>query len=1144
MSNFVHLHNHSHYSLLDGACKIDELVQRAIDYKMPAIALTDHGNMFGAIEFYSTAIKKGIKPIIGVEAYIAPRSRKEKQKSNKKDNSYHLILLAKNLDGFRNLMKLVTIGYLEGFYYKPRIDLEVLEQYHNGIIALSSCIHGEIPHLIIKGDLENARKKAELYLSIFSEDFYLEVQDHNIPEEKIAAEGLQFISEVLSIPIVATNDIHYLDQEHYLAHDILLCIQTSKDYDDPTRLKYSTESLYFKSEEEMKSLFPNQLDRITRTVEVADKCNLEFDFKKVYLPKFKSPKMQQVENLEKYLEEIAWSGLRERYSEITPEIMERLNHELQVINQMGFASYFLIVKDFIDYARSKDIPVGPGRGSAAGSLVSYALGITNIDPLKYNLIFERFLNPDRVSLPDIDIDFCFERRGEVIDYVKKKYGEQNVSQIITFGTMGARAVIRDVGRVLKMKYSEVDKIAKLIPFGKNIENSYNDVKEFREIFNNSDERYQKLIQYSKVLEGLARHASTHAAGVVIAPEELTNYVPLYVSNTGDITTQFDKKWIEKIGLLKIDFLGLRTLTVIKNTLQILKQRDIQINLDKIPLNDKKTFDLFGRGETIGIFQFESGGMREYLKKLKPQRIEDLIAMNALYRPGPIKMIDDFIARKRDEKKIKYLHPDLELILKETYGVIVYQEQVMQIASKLAGFSLSEADELRKAMGSKDASIMEVLRSKFINGVKAKSIAEDVATKIYDLMFEFARYGFNKAHSTGYSIVAYQTGFLKTHYPAEFMAASLSSEMGDSERIMVLLDECKRLGIELLPPDVNQSYADFTTKDNSIRFGLGAIKNIGKGAIESIIQAREKHGNFRNIFDLVRYVDLRVVNRKVLESLTQAGALDSLEGHRAQLYEGIEMAINYAQTIQSEAERGQMNIFDLSEHNKNSVLATRYPYLADVERWDDLKKFALEKELLGFYVTGHPLSGYRDEIYAFSTNKLSNLKSIRDGSAIKVGGIITSVKTIFDQSNRKMAFFNLEDFSGSAENIAFASVFEKYSSLIKKDSLVFIVGQVSIQEEKEPKILCEEIIPLAEAKEKFARTVCMNFNLHDIQINTLSEIKKIVQKNQGNCQILIHLTNGDEREFIIRSKSYFVTPSHQLLTSIRNLIGSENVWIEG
>ncbi len=1143
--SFVHLHTHSHFSLLDGACKIDKLVKQAADYGMPALALTDHGNMFGAVEFYQNAVKAGIKPIIGVEAYIAPRSRKEKSKERKGDYSYHIILLAKNLTGYRNLMKLVSIGYLEGFYYKPRIDLEVLREYHEGIIALSSCLQGEIPKAIVQDNIEKAKQKAEAYLQIFGEDFYLEIQNHGIPEEKKAAEGILFLSKELSIPVVVTNDVHYLQRDHHKPHDVLLCIQTSRDLDDPGRLKYSTQDLYFKSQEEMAALFPEYPDALSRTLEVAEKCNLELDFKQTHLPDFKIPEDSKAATLEDYLREVAWEGLKKRYSEITPEIEERFNHELNIINQMGYPGYFLIVKDFIDYARSKNIPVGPGRGSAAGSLISYALGITNIDPLRYNLLFERFLNPERVTLPDIDIDFCFERREEVIEYVRKKYGEKNVSQIITFGTMAARAVIRDVGRVLKMKYSEVDRIAKLIPFGKNIQDAYNEVKEFRQIFEEGDERYQMLLEYSKVLEGLARHASTHAAGVVIAPEELTNFVPLYVSNTGDVTTQFDMKSIEKIGLLKMDFLGLRTLTVINNTLTMLKKKGIEVDLDKIPLDDQKTYDLFGNGETVGVFQFESSGMREYLKKLKPRRIEDLIAMNALYRPGPMRMIDDFIARRHGQKEIEYLHPSLEPILKETYGIIVYQEQVIQIVSQLGGFSLGEADNVRRAMGKKQLDLMAQQKVKFIQGAKERGISETVAKKIFDLITEFAKYGFNKSHAAGYSIVAYQTAYLKAHYPAEFMAASLTSEMGDSDRIMILLDECKRIGLEILPPDVNKSYADFTVTGKSIRFGLGAIKNVGKGAIQSILRARRKHGPFKNIFEFVRNLDLRAVNKKVLESLVQAGALDSLEGHRAQLFHSVELALNYAQTTQSDAMRGQFSIFDIGR-KKSSQGATpsRYPELPEVEPWSTFRKLALERELLGFYVTGHPLESYRNEVRAFSTISLANLRALRDGSPVKVGAIITGIKTIFDQAGRKMAFVTIEDFSGSAEMLVFSSVYEKYQAMIENDSLVLVIGKISTQEEKEPKIICDEIMPLDQARKRFTRNICLNLNLHDLKVATLKEIEKLAKIHQGKCQLLIHVTNGDRREYVIRSRKYKVAPDENFLDGLKKLVGNNNVWIEG
>jgi len=1141
MTNFVHLHNHTHYSLLDGACKIDDLMEMAVNFGMEALAITDHGNMFGVIEFYKKALKAGVKPIIGMEAYVAPGSRFDKTPTRGiGDASFHLILLAKNYKGYKNLLKLATIGYLEGFYYKPRIDKEVLREYSEGLIALSSCLKGEIPFKILRGDYQGAKKAALEYREIFGDDFYLEVLDHGTEEEKEAKKGLIELGRELSIPLVATNDTHYLKREHAEAHDILLCLQTGKDRDDPNRLRFSTDQAYFKSGEEMAQIFADLPEAIENTSEVARKCNLLLDFGKLHLPRFTIPPGEDSKTLDGYLEKLCRKGLRERYPEVTPNLEKRLQTELEVIKKMGYASYFLIVKDFIDYAKKQGIPVGPGRGSAAGSLVSYVLGITNIDPIKYDLLFERFLNPERVSLPDIDIDFCDQRRGEIIDYVRRKYGEKNVSQIITFGTMAARAVIRDVGRVLKMSYGVVDRIAKLIPAspGITLEDALKAVPELREMVN-KDETHRKLIEYSRVLEGLARHASTHAAGVVIAPQELTEYLPLFRSSQGDITTQYDMKAIEDIGLLKVDFLGLRTLTVLNNTVKMLKAKGIDIDLDRIPLDDPKTYRLFSEGETIGVFQFESGGMREYLKKLKPECFEDLIAMNALYRPGPMEMIDDFIQRKRGQKEIKYLHPLLEPILKETYGVCVYQEQVMRIASEIGGFSLGEADLLRRAMGKKQPELMREQRSRFIQGAMKKKVPKEVAEEIFDMMDRFAGYGFNKSHAAGYSLIAYQSAYLKAHYPAEFMAATLSSEMGNTNRIMTLIEECQRMGIPVLPPDVNESHADFVVTDKGIRFGLGAIKNVGHAAIKSIVQAREKYGRFKTIYDFCQHLDLRLVNKKVIESLIQAGAMDSLEGHRAQLLKAVESAINFAQSFQAERSRGQTTIFDSFETGGGG-----YPPLPDVKPWSKTKALAKEKELLGFYLSGHPLSKYEEEIKAFSTTKLDSLNSLEDGTPVKVCGMITSVKTHFDRKNKPMVFLTLEDFTGAAEVVVFSDAYERFKKYIRTDSMVIVKGKSSIREDGNAKVLCDEIIPLAGAREKLAKNLCISIDVTKVEESALERVKELVEGNPGKCNLMINIKTREDGDHLFRSKRYKVNPSPAMVSELREILGRDNVWIEG
>ena len=1143
MAKFVHLHNHTSYSLLDGACHIKDMIKLCQKYDMNSIAITDHGNMFGAIDFYSKVKKAGIKPIIGAEVYIAPGSRFEKTSSKgKSDTSYHLILLAKNYEGYKNLMKLVSIGYLEGFYYKPRIDKEVLKQYSSGLVALSACLKGEIARLILKNDMDGATRAAQGYLELFGEDYYLEIQRHNIEEEEFVVQGMAELNKKLGIPLVATNDIHYLKREHAKAHEILLCIQTGKTLKDTNRMKFNTDQVYFKSPEEMIELFHDFPEAIENTLRIADKCNLEIELGKIHLPKFDLPDIYKHLSLDEYLRLVAEDGLKERYQEITPELKNRLDYELQIIEQMGYAGYFLIVKDFIDYARSKQIPVGPGRGSAAGSLVSYCLRITNIDPIKYDLLFERFLNPERVSMPDIDIDFCYEQREEIIKYVKKKYGENNVTQIITFGTMAARGVIRDVGRVLDISLAEVDKIAKLIPPDPkmNLSKALEKVQELREI-GNKDELHQQLIENSKVLEGLHRHASIHAAGVVITPEELTNYTPLFKSSQGDVTTQYDMKSLESIGVLKMDFLGLRTLTVIDHTLKQLKQRGIELDLDDIPLNDQKTFDIFCNGETVGIFQFESSGMRDSLRKLKPQNIADLIAMNALYRPGPMKMIPDFIDRRHGRTKIEYLHPKLEPILKETYGVMVYQEQVMRVASDLAGFTMAKADELRRAMGKKIKHLMEELSVLFKQGAVKNDINEKTANDIYELMERFAEYGFNKSHAAGYSVVAYQTAYLKAHYPAEFMAANLTSEMNDTDRIVILIDECKRLGIDVLPPDVNESDFGFTVHDNKILYGLNAIKNVGKNAIKSILKARKEHGKFHTIFDLCEHVDLRLVNKKVLESLIQAGAMDSLEGHRAQLMKSIDLAVQYSQRVATQRANGQASIFEISP----GTVMFEKPSLPDVQPWNEKEQLAKEKEMLGYYFSGHPLSRYSLELNLFSQNPLNTIHSLADGTMIRVGVMITQIKKYVDKKNRTMAFVTVEDLTGNLEMLVFSDAFLKYASLIHEDAMVFISGKVSYKNDNdEPKILCEEIIPMEKVWTQYGKSLHIKIETDKITPETLYKIKNLLTENKGRFPIFLNISTPSNGSYVFKPKKITTSLTPALSAKLADFVGKENIWIEG
>lgn len=1142
MSGFVHLHNHSHYSLLDGACRIKDLVDAAKRFHMPALALTDHGNMCGAVEFYKACKKADIKPVIGVEAYIAPRSRKEKaaQKGGMADTSFHLVLLAKNLQGYQNIMRLVSIGYLEGFYYRPRIDREVLQKYHEGIIVLSACLKGEVAQALLSNNYEGAKQIALDYRELFGDDYYLEIHKHGIPEEDEVRGKVIELSRELSIPLVITNDTHYLKREHSQPHDVLICLQTGKDRDDPNRLRYTTDEIYFKSPEEMKATFPHHEEALSITEEIAKKCDLKLDFDKVHLPSFALPEDHKQKTLDEYLEMLAYEGLRQRYKEITPELEARLQHELAVIKQTRYAGYFLIVQDFTRVARAKGIPVGPGRGSAAGSLVSYCIGITNIDPIKYNLIFERFLNPERVTMPDIDIDFCYERREEMIAYVREKYGEANVTQIITFGTMAARAVIRDVGRVMKMRYGDVDRIAKMIPatIGITLDKALESVNELRELIE-GDQTNKQLVDYAKVLEGLARHASTHAAGVVITPDELTNYTPLYKSNTGDVTTQYDMKALETIGVLKMDFLGLRTLTVIDKTLKMLKQRGIDLDLDNIPLDDAATYAVFGNGETISLFQFESSGMREYLKKLKPQCLDDLIAMNSLYRPGPMDMIDDFIARKQGTKPIEYLHPLLEPVLKETYGIIVYQEQVMRIASDLAGFTLGGADLLRRAMGKKIVELMQQQRKLFVEGAAARGISEKIANQIFDLMDKFAGYGFNKSHAAGYSLVAYQTAYLKAHYPAEFMAATLTSEMSNTSRIVTLIDECRRMGVTVLPPDVNESLAEFVVVDQKIRYGLGAVKNVGLGAIESIIAARQKGGRFTSIFDFCSRVDLRVVNKKVLESLVQAGAFDTISPNRNQLLLGLDAATSFAQREQDDRFRGQVSIFDDAPAEMEMS-----PSLPEVPDWPPDERLKREKEFLGLYLSGHPLDRFAVEVNLFSKQRLQDLEGMRDGVQVMVCGMVTNVKTILDRKGHQMAFVTLEDYAGSTEAIVFSDALSLHRDLLQVDNAVVIVGRTSSRDEEEPaKIMVEKVLSIDEAWQTIPKKVLLDMpidKLNDMLVQRLSQTLRI---HQGVCNLYFRVSGKDLPIYDFQSRSLKVRPNAEFVKFVRENIGPEAVKFE-
>jgi DNA polymerase-3 subunit alpha len=1135
---FIHLHLHTQYSLLDGACRLNELLNLANLYKMDSLAITDHGNMFGVVEFYQEAQKAGIKPIIGCEVYVAPKSRLEKTLQGLDEASYHLILLARDEVGYQNLMKLVSLGYLEGFYYRPRIDKEILATYSKGLIGLSACLKGEIAVLLQQNRFNDALKVADDYSQLLGKDnYYLELQENLIPEQKITNRGLIKISQELNLPLVATNDVHYLKKEHAKSHEVLLCIQTQTTLDDPNRLRFQTDEFYFKSPQEMKELFKEVPEAIANTLEIASRCNLELDFSKIHLPKYEPP---EGKTKEEFLQELCEQGLKNRFKEVTREIKERLEHELKIIKDMGFTSYFLIVSNFIHYAKEKGIPVGPGRGSAAGSLVSYLLGITDINPLKYGLLFERFLNPERLGLPDIDIDFCYERRQEVIDYVTRKYGQENVAQIITFGTMQARAVVRDVGRVMGMSYADVDRIAKMIPPDPSItlKNALESESELKNLYKN-DPQITRLIDTALQLEGLNRHASVHAAGVVIADKPLDNYMALFKSQDEQITTGYSMAALEKIGLLKVDFLGLRTLTVINETIKLVKATQGKIiDIENIPLDDSKTYKLLASAKTQGVFQVESSGMRDLLKKLEPERFEDLIALLALYRPGPIGsgMLDDFIQRRHNRIPLKYDHEKLETILKETYGIIVYQEQIMQIASSLGGFSLAQADLLRRAMSKKIPEVMEKQRKNFILGCIKNNIKESIANKIFNLIEYFSGYGFNKAHSSAYALVSYRTAYLKANFPVEFMTALLTSERDNTDKIVEYVNEAVRMGLKILPPDINESDALFKIVDEkTIRFGLLAIKNVGVGAVESILEAR-KAGQFNSLQDLCVRIDSRLVNRKVLESLIKCGALDCFQMSRAAMVAGLDKILEIASKTARERAKGQLSFFDLDlEENGFTKKAVDLP---QIKEWPQPQLLAFEKEMLGFYVSGHPLARYAGKLKRFASTPIANLTQHHDEEEVKIAGFIAKIKqTVTRAKQEKMAILKLEDLEGVVEALVFPRVFQKVSRYLQPNTVVLVKGNLNLREDA-PKIVVNDLVPIEEV---YKLITSININLAGIQENLFETLKGLLVSHRGNIPIYLHLnTPTKSRVQLVVGEGLFVLPSEKLIEEIEGLLGEERL----
>ena len=1146
-SDFVHLHLHTQYSLLDGMIRLEDLFKKAREYKMPAIAITDHGNMFGAIDFYQHAYKHGVKPIIGCELYVAPNKLTDRTAGG--ESAKHLIVLVKNAQGYKNLMKLTTAGYLKGFYYRPRVDKELLKECHEGLIASSACLHGEIADLIMQGNIEEAKKVARHYQDIFGEDnFYLEIMENGIPEQKIANAGLLEISSELSIPLIATNDCHYLERDHAEAHDILLCIQTGKTIKDADRMSLSTDQFYFRSPEEMHQLFSLTPEALSNTVSIAERCNFSLETGKFYLPNFeiKNPE----ESLNEYLERKAREGLeklfpvilkgqKENEAAIKEKYEKRLNEELEIIKSMGFAGYFLIVSDFVKHAKHNNIPVGPGRGSAPGSLVAYAIRITNIDPIRYNLFFERFLNPSRITMPDIDIDFCQEGRDEIIRYVTEKYGQDKVSQIITFGKMQAKGVVRDVGRALDIPYSEADRIAKLIPNTLNItlnEAIKAEPRLAQEEKNNP--QIAKLLSLSRILEGINRHASTHAAGVVISDVPLVERVPL-CSPKDDVVSQYSMNDIQTVGLTKFDFLGLKTLTVIKNTLNFIKEsKSVEIDIDNLPLDDKKTYELLMKGETDGIFQLESSGMRDLAINLKPDHIEDIIALIALYRPGPMKMLPEFTARKQGKTKITYELPQLEAILKETYGIILYQEQVMQIASIIGGYSMSEADTLRKVMSKKKASEMDKEKPKFLEGAKKHKINENKAKTIWEQMETFAEYGFNKSHSTSYAIIAYQTAYLKAHYPAAFMAALLTSEKDNRDKIIKYMSACKELGINILPPDLNESQRDFTISGENIRFGMAAIKNVGIAAVDSIISVR-KEGKFTSFMDFLSRVDLRKVNKRVIESLIKCGAFDSLSYKRRQLMEHYEEAMDEAQRNQKEKQSNQSSFFDQfnsgGSSEDNGLKSYQIP--DDVPEWDHKKLLSIEREALGFYITGHPLLRFADRLKFVTNADSGNLNTKNDKDTVTVAGVVSGISEKTTKRKDIMCYVTLEDLQGSINIIFFAELYKKYYSFLHEEEPIVVKGTLDIGGgEETPKIIALEVTSLSKSLENPYKQVRFMVDASKVSTESLSSFISSMKKFQGKYEGYMHIMNGKSETIVYLGDDFRLDINDKLKKEADGILG--------
>lgn len=1167
MKDFVHLHLHTEYSLLDGAARLEKIMEKVKELGMQSVAITDHGVMYGVVDFYKQALKYGIKPIIGCEVYVATRGMEDRDPKYDSDQ-YHLVLLAKNDTGYKNLIDIVSQGFIKGFYYKPRVDLNVLKKHAEGIIALSACLAGSIQQRILNGNYEKAKAEALKYLDIFGEDnFYLELQDHGIREQAFINQELYRMSQETGIPLVATNDIHYVNKEDAKAHDVLLCIQTGKVVDDENRMSFQSDEFYIKSSEEMYELFKYAPEALDNTVKIAQRCNVDFTFGHVYLPKFDVPGDYTSDS---YLRHLCQEGLQKKYDKIDEDLIERMNYELSVIETMGYADYYLIVWDYVRYARENGIMVGPGRGSGAGSLVAYSIGITDIDPIKYNLIFERFLNPERISMPDFDVDFCYERRQEVIDYVISKYGKDRVAQIITFGTMAARAAIRDVGRALNMPYAQVDNIAKNIPMeiGMTIDKALNINQSLKNDYDSNSE-IKELIDMAKALEGIPRHASTHAAGVVISKEAVTKYVPLQM-NEDVITTQFPMGTLEELGLLKMDFLGLRTLTVIRDTLDIIKNQNLEVpDISKINYEDANVYKMISEGETYGVFQLESTGMTQFMKELKPNCLEDIIAGISLYRPGPMDQIPRYIKNKHYPEGVQYLHEKLKPILDVTYGCTIYQEQVMQVFRRLAGYSMGRSDLVRRAMSKKKADVMAKEKENFINGICDENgniivpgcvrngIGRETAEKIFDEMAEFAKYGFNKSHAAAYAVIAYQTAWLKYYYKVQFTAALITSVMDNSSKVAEYILNSKKLGIEILPPDINESSINFTVKDNKIRFGLAAVKNVGINAINSIIESRKTKGNFESLYDFLNKVDLGVVNKRTVESLIKCGAFDSLKIFRSRMIAVYEKFMDCIHDQRKVNVDGQLSLFD----GDACLMPEDHDIYPQLDEYPQNVLLAMEKEMLGLYISGHPLLEYKKDLQdRISTTTAELIKESSenegindysynlDGKRVIMGGIVGSVKPKTTKNNNMMAFVELEDLYGTIELIVFPKTYEEYAQMLKADNIVIVEGKISIKEDENAKVICERIKPLKESDIKSNYTQKKMCKLY-IKINTeknpdiLHLIKNILKKNRGQQPVFVvdeaKRTSGNS-VVMQADPSIWVNINESLISDLKRACGDECV----